>query len=410
MIEVIYDNTENDTQDGEIQGIRLPKNIRQVGTPQGGRRIYVEDYVVTYLSQLAKPGNTYARGAILLGEYKQTDHQGVLFISGALEAQNMEFDLEEIEFTNEVWSNIYNEVKRYFPDLEVVGWFLSRMGFSTQINDKITKIHVDNFPGRDKALFMIDSLEEEEAWYLFENNSLKRQSGYYIYYTRNDAMQNYMMSQRNHMVESETDIAERDQELVKRYRSRLEQQSAPEQERKPISFLYVASSLLTVAFLALGITVLNSYDRLQNLETAFNRFDIMTEESTGEPVTNVVSVNANVEPVVKDTTEPTASDASTDNSENAADTETEAGTEPDTTAPDTTEEEAQSTEAEPEAEVVSANAMPRYYTVQDGDTLSSISFSIYHSILYVDNIIEANEMKNGDQIYVGQEILLPAIP
>ena len=55
MIEVIYDNAESDAQDGEIQGIRLPKNIRQVGTPQGGRRIYVEDYVITYLNQLAKP-------------------------------------------------------------------------------------------------------------------------------------------------------------------------------------------------------------------------------------------------------------------------------------------------------------------------------------------------------------------
>ena len=133
MIEVIYDNVGEEEQSGEIQGIRLPKNIRQVGTPQGGRRIYVEDYVMTYLNQLAKPGNTYARGAILLGEYKQVDNQGVLFISGALEAQNVEFDLEEIEFTNEIWSGIYNDVKRYFPDLEVVGWFLSRMGFSTQI-------------------------------------------------------------------------------------------------------------------------------------------------------------------------------------------------------------------------------------------------------------------------------------
>lgn len=407
MIEVIYDNAESEAQDGEIQGIRLPKNIRQVGTPQGGRRIYVEDYVVTYLNQLAKPGNTYARGAILLGEYKQTDNQGVLFISGALEAQNMEFDLEEIEFTNEVWTNIYNDVKRYFPDLEVVGWFLSRMGFSTQINDKITKIHVDNFPGRDKALFMIDSLEEEDAWYLFENNGLKKQSGYYIYYTRNDAMQSYMMSQRNHMVEAETDIAERDQELLNKYRSRLEQRTTSEQERKPVSFLYVASSLLTVAFLALGITVINSYDRLQNLETAFNRFDVMTEESTGEPVTNVVSVNANVEPVVKDTTENSTSDTTTENSEDTGDTGTEESTGQEGNSENTEETTA---EPEPEATEVSVNGTPRYYTVQDGDTLSSISFSVYNSILYVDNIMEANEMKNGDEIYVGQEILIPAIP
>lgn len=413
MIEVIYDNAEEETQNGEIQGIRLPKNIRQVGTPQGGRRIYVEDYVMTYLNQLARPGNTYARGAILLGEYKQADNQGVLFISGALEAQNVEFDLEEIEFTNEIWSSIYNDVKRYFPDLEVVGWFLSRMGFSTQMNEKISKIHIDNFPGRDKALFMIDSLEEEDAWYLFENNGLKKQSGYYIYYTRNDAMQGYMMIQRNHMVESETDIAERDQELLKRYRSRLEQKAEPVKEQKPISFLYVASSLLTVAFLALGITVINSYDRLKDLETAFHRIDIMTDGNTEEPVTNVVSVNANVEP----STEKDADASGT--TEGAQDTETAAASDQDTeTASDEpqisseTSSEAVSDTEEPVPDISPAFTadIPRYYTVQAGDTLSSISFAMYHSILYVDNIMEANEMKNGDEIYVGQQILIPSIP
>lgn len=414
MIEVIYDNVGEEEQSGEIQGIRLPKNIRQIGAPQGGRRIYVEDYVMTYLNQLAKPGNTYARGAILLGEYKQVDNQGVLFISGALEAQNVEFDLEEIEFTNEIWSDIYNDVKRYFPDLEVVGWFLSRMGFSTQINEKISRIHIDNFPGRDKALFMIDSLEEEDAWYLFENNGLKKQSGYYIYYTRNDAMQSYMMIQRNHMVESETDIAERDQELLKKYRSRLEQRTEPVKEQRPISFLYVASSLLTVAFLALGITVINSYDRLKNLETAFHRIDIRMDGDTEEPVTNVISVNANVEPS-------TEKDTGTDNSNTTEEGQNSEATEPDPTEGDTsagteapeeasTEGDTNTEEPDPDISPVLATDTPQYYTVQAGDTLSSISFAMYHSILYVDNIMEANEMQNGDEIYVGQQILLPSIP
>ena len=70
-----------------------------------------------------------------------------------------------------------------------------------------------------------------------------------------------------------------------------------ESQRKPVSFLYVASSLLTVAFLALGITVINSYDRLKNLETAFHRIDIMSENTTEVPMTNVISVGANVEPL-----------------------------------------------------------------------------------------------------------------
>lgn len=415
MIEVIYDHSEGSEQTGEIRGIRLPKNIRQVGAPQGNRRIYVEDYVMTYLNQLAKPGNTYARGAILLGEYKQSDNQGVLFISGAIEAQNIEFDPEETEFTNEVWSHIYEDVKRYFPDLEVVGWFLSRMGFSAQVNDKITRMHLENFPGRDKTLYMIDSLEEEDAWYLYDNNTLRKQNGYYIYYTRNDEMQNYMMTQRAHMVESETDIAERDQNLLEAYRKRLEQRQnvSKEKEQKSVGFFYVASSLLTIACLALGISAIGNYDRLKNLEVAFNRLEIMAYgdnpnvtdglENPGDDdtvETNIISVDANIEPLPETASSTEHESTDTQDGAEASEDGNSSGTESNTSTDSSTED----------TEPVVASNTPKYYTVKEGDTLSSISFSMYHSILYVDAIMEANNLKNGDDIYVGQTIIIPQIP
>lgn len=127
MIEMIYDKREDNKRD-MVNDIALPKNIRQFGSPAGDRRIYIEDYVVTYLNQLSKPGNLYSRGAILLGETIKTMNQEVMFISGAVEATNFELDLDETVFTNETWSNIYSEVKSYFPDLEVVGWFYPEWG------------------------------------------------------------------------------------------------------------------------------------------------------------------------------------------------------------------------------------------------------------------------------------------
>ena len=77
-----------------------------------------------------------------------------------------------------------------------MGWFLSRMGFSTAINDKIEKMHVENFPGKDKVLFITDSLESEDAFYMYEHGQLVKQKGYYIYYEKNEAMQNYIMKQK----------------------------------------------------------------------------------------------------------------------------------------------------------------------------------------------------------------------
>ena len=152
MIEIIRE----ESFDSEQEKRELPKNIRQIGSPDGHKRIYMEDYVVTYLNYIARPGSTQARGAILLGESKKSDAGDVIFISGAVDAQNIEFDMDESEFTQEIWTEIYDQVKQFFPGLSVMGWFLSRMGFSTAINDKIEKMHVENFPGKDKVLLYAD--------------------------------------------------------------------------------------------------------------------------------------------------------------------------------------------------------------------------------------------------------------
>lgn len=69
MIEVIYDkDKEKDKQESNEKNehevsvnLRLPKNIRQIGSPDGHKRIYMEDYVVTYLNYIARPGSTQAR-------------------------------------------------------------------------------------------------------------------------------------------------------------------------------------------------------------------------------------------------------------------------------------------------------------------------------------------------------------
>lgn len=409
MIEFVYDKSESQEQKKSTTSVKLPKNIRQVGQPSGNRKIYIEDYVITYLNRLAKPSNTYSRGAILLGEYKKSEYGEILFISGAIEAQNLELDLDETVFTNDTWSSIYETIRRYFPELSVVGWFLSRLGFSTGINDKIVKTHLDNFPGRDKALYIIDALEGEDVFYLYEDNGLRKQLGYYIYYTKNEAMQDYMIGRDVESDETDQDAEKKDEELLATYHQMLERGKPKPEGRQP-SLIYVASTVLTVAVLALGVTVLNSYDRMKSLEVSLNRVELAVQESKpamadtsenqGETAkTNVVEVGANV------TTESTV----------VSEQETQQTGEelPASSEEQATVQEPVSTEGnteEPEISVVMKNQTPVYYTVKAGDTLTSISLEMYHTTKYVDEIIKANELENGDDIFIGQKIVIPTLP
>ena len=53
--------------------------------------------------------------------------------------------------------------------------------------------------------------------------------------------------------------------------------------------------------------------------------------------------------------------------------------------------------------------LPKYYTVQNGDTLSSISFKMYNSVGYVEKLMEANGLNEDDQIHEGDKIVIPTI-
>lgn len=419
MIEVIYDKSkeaeENVTEENAVSiGLKLPKNIRQIGSPSGNKRIYIEDYVVTYLNYIARPGSTCARGAILLGETKKSDIGDVIFISGAVDAQNIEFDMDETEFTEEAWSEIYEQVKEYFPDLTVVGWFLSRMGFSTAINDKIEKVHVDNFPGNDKVLLVTDSLENDEAFYMYQKGQLVRQKGYYIYYSKNEAMQAYIIHQRGDMTDTENnEIRRKDEEIIKAYRDKNGKASA--QKSEGVNLLYVASSFVVLAMLAMGITVISNYDKVKDMEVTINRLELtaeVTEEVAAvmnNPKTTTDDVTqeemANTETTVTDSIVGTASDVMS-----SSEMTTEMVSEPTTEVSVVEEIEEPATENVSTEQAISTISQDKsYYIVQEGDSLGTIALYYYGDVQYAENIAVANNMSINDKIYLDQILIIPEI-
>lgn len=412
MIEIIYDknkdNPDAEKSEEEVKednavsiGLKLPKNIRQIGTPSGNKRIYIEDYVVTYLNYIARPGSTHARGAVLLGECKRSDIGDVIFISGAVDAQNIEFDMDESEFTQEAWTEIYEQVKEFFPNLSVVGWFLSRMGFSTAINDKIEKMHVDNFPGKDKVLFITDSLECEDAFYMYERGQLIKQKGYFIYYAKNEAMQNYIIKQKGGIADEEnSEIKRKDDELIKNYREK----NSRTQGVKPaggISLVYVASSFVVLALLAMGITMVSNYDKMKEMEVSINRLELTAEQDNGDDYAQVIATENDEILLATQSDAGTKTDA--DTGTEAEDITTENGT---SVTDNQGDEDDISTEQTLPA---MTNGNPTYYTIKLGDSLGSIAYEYYGDVKYAEDIARANNMDIDDKIYEGQEIVLPSI-
>ena len=367
---------------------QLPKNIRQIGSPVGHTKVYIEDYVITFLNRLAMDKNTFVRGAILFGEKKNIGNDTVLFVRGAIEGQNLELDLDETVFDDKVWREIYQQKDRFFPDLDVIGWALSRMGFSVRLNDKIKKTHFENFPGEGKVLYMVDHLEQEDAFYVYRGQDLVRQNGYYIYYERNPKMQDYLVERNQSIREAQSYEnmleAKRDEKIIRQFREKVSQKAKSNNRKGMIrKFSSAAAAFLVII---MGGTM---YYYAQNDDTV--NFQDMVRgavETMGKGVKEQVDTEQEEIPSTLDTKTSTKTTSSQ--------TSTQVSTK-------------QTTVTTAKTTSTSQQTMSSYqkYVVRKGDTLVSISKKMYGTQKMVQRIKDVNGIKNGNQIYPGQKLILP---
>jgi len=427
MVEKRYEGEEKTTSKTGAK-VKIPKNIRQIGRISDKLRIYVEDYVKTYARQLAEGDYTERCVAVLVGEYTQNEIGKSVFIYGAVEAEGAYFD-GKVTFNEEIWATIYGNIKKYFPEGEIVGWYYGGTGFGTEDGDMIKQVHIDNFSGRDKVLLTYDVLEKEDNFYLFENGTIMLQPGYYIYYEKNLEMQAYMVDHKEVAVEEK----EVDDHAIREIRSILDEKKKParsraksrgkDKDQKSIQRLvYTAGGLVAAVVLIVGVTVVYNNQRIKGIETSVSD---LVKNITGAAS---VSESANIFDRAEENSGNRSIEASTNSSSvlggddkvsNAIPGESEGNSplpeegmnEGEQTVKAETPVPTQPTEVTPvpteEADKTTNNSILSEYVVEKGDTLANICFRLYGDYKNVTIIKEINRLEDENKIYVGQKLLVP---
>ena len=155
MIEVIYKEEKQEAKNGENL-FNLPRNIRQVGLTTGNMRIYIEDYVYTFLTRLARnavgSGKEQGCVAVFTGETKWNNGITYLFIRGALMVEDMEAASDHIDFSEKIWAKIQEDQAKYFPGQEITGWFFyATLRCIWKQTNCCTRIHLRYFGGEKSA-------------------------------------------------------------------------------------------------------------------------------------------------------------------------------------------------------------------------------------------------------------------
>ena len=264
---------------------QLPKNVRQIGNVSDNPKIYVEDYVDTFFGQISDQTEEI-RGAFLIGEMEDKEHPDYIYITGAIQMYELKRDGNTFQITEETWKNAYEDCKRYFGNATIVGWFVSAPGIPAEINDEVIRTHENAFPNTYSIFVMRDLREKEDYFYVNKFNDLMKVSGYYIYYEKNPAMQNYMIASRrkNGLTISES-VEDR---AAKSFRNLIRTKGELEDQKQSIHFMRIASSFLILVMLVMGITMMNNYDKIQSVQKSL---EALTESAQSEQEAKRVSVD-----------------------------------------------------------------------------------------------------------------------
>ena len=420
MIEFVY--KEKAKEEGPERKLDLPKNVRQIGEPEENRKIYIEDYVITYLKRFAKEEPLGSRIAVLLGDSERMGGIPYLFIRSAVALKELEYSEGGIPFTDEVWAEVYSAVKEYFPAQDILGWFLSVPGYPMELDPGLARIHVNCFGGVDKVLLAAEPTDGDEDFFAYENGRLTRQKGYYIFYEKNEAMQRFMIDTGDG--ESIDEKEQFEDRAIKSFRAIVQEKKDISGQKRVMTFLYTASTFLVMVVLVIGITLINNYEKMEGLEMALSDISRTLESQEAEEAL-AETENVDAGPTAA---EPTVAEPAAAEVQPAEEAEQEAAEKPEQEAAGETEREAtgeseqgsgeESGQEEPKAaeqeeppqeaqEAAAEDAIPEIYTVQKGDTLLGISRRIYGRDDQIDAICSLNGIDDSDRILAGQKLLLP---
>ena len=420
MIEVIYkeDTTE---QEAAQETFSMPRNVRQIGLANGDYRIYIEDYVYTFLCSLAEDEKPEGQGsvAVLTGEIQWTADMTCVFVKGAIAADGMEAAAEHIDFSEKLWQKLQEDKDQYFPEQEIVGWFFAQPQITMEITELFVKVHLRHFGG-EKILMLMDPGEREDAFFRYDGGMMAKLSGYYIYYEKNSQMQTYMIERsQKEGGEASEEVEDR---AVRNFRKIIDSKNPEERgEEKTSVFSYAATVCLALAVLVAGAGFYRNQQEKTEVPEDYRAASASVVQITPAVTEPVRSVSVSTKAV--QTQKPVQTEKPVQTQEAVQGTPVPTETlqkrekisitpEPRRSKKQSVSEETQKkdnkTEEKKTEETSAAAGNPgETYVIRPGDTLYQISLNRYGTVDAMEQICELNGISANEIIYPGQVIVLP---
>lgn len=227
MIEVINDTDRN------------LKNLKQIGTPRDEGKIYIENLAYSKIKE-----DTYRekRVFVLMGHTERMQGRYATFIEAVVPVEGMEFSGTTPRWNNATWSKVFREIKRMYEDMIIVGWAIDIKGMSLRLNPDLERVHREHFGGVHQLLFLLDTLEQEETFYIYKENKLVSKDGFYIYHKARGRQ----LQRVEPKVDVEVEVSEAEIRRGGMYRQFIQEQKQPQKDGGNIGIAVAVAMLIFV--------------------------------------------------------------------------------------------------------------------------------------------------------------------
>ena len=170
--------------------MELPKNITQIGEANPHCKIYVEDYVVSYIKQMNQYAGEKELAVALYGTRKEEGEITYIFLYGACKLVFLQKECRHL--SQAVWQEVEKQRKRYFSQYTFLGYRL--------LNGEMI-----------------------EGFHICEQSVCRYVEGYARFYEKNDSMLAFMLEERREEVQPEKVDQEKYDMVKKRQEERRSQ-------------------------------------------------------------------------------------------------------------------------------------------------------------------------------------------
>lgn len=249
----------------ETEKNRNLKNVKQIGTPREENKIYIENMAY---NKIKEEGYQEKRVFLLMGHTERMGAKYATFIEAAISIREISFSGGVPRWNNGVWSEAFREIKRLYEDMIIVGWALDIKGMSPKMTPDLERVHREHFGGVHQLLFLLDTLEQEENFYIYKENKVVFKDGFYIYHkarSKEPAPLTVLPQQMKGFgpvekeVEVKVDVPQQEMRKGGRYRQLIQEPKPAEKDKGNIGIAVAVAMLVFV----IGVGVYENSDAIQ---------------------------------------------------------------------------------------------------------------------------------------------------